>query len=66
MANNKLDGWAKDCRKAMIERDNMKVSELAEAIGCNRVIVSSVINCSANRDDIRQRICDYLGVDSRL
>lgn len=34
MANNKLDEWAKDCRKAMIERDNMKVSELAEAIGC--------------------------------
>ncbi len=63
---NELSDWAKDCRKAMIDRNNMSVTELAEALGISRTVISAVINCSRQSDDVRQRICDYLNVDSRL
>lgn len=63
---NGLSDWAKDCRKTMIDRNNMTVTELAEALGISRTIISAVINGSRQSDDVRQRICDYLNVDSRL
>ena len=40
----------------------MEVNELADALGINRVIVSSVINGRQNAPAIADKISEYLGV----
>lgn len=56
-----LSPWCIECKVALL-RKNMEVNELADALGINRVIVSSVINGRQNAPAIADKISEYLGV----
>ena len=53
--------WGKEAKKALIDRD-MSVAELAEKLDLSRSYVSNVINGSFNYPEVRERICNYLGI----
>ena len=57
-----LPDWCREAKKAMIDRDDMSVQELAEGIGNGRAFVSCVLNGSMEAPAIKRKIQDYLGI----
>lgn len=56
-----LPEWCKEVKKSLIDRD-MSTSEFAEELGLSRTYVSNVINGTYNSPEMRDRICNYLGI----
>lgn len=56
--------WGKEVKKTLIDRD-MKITELAEVIGLSRSHVTNIINGVFVFPEIQQRICDYLGIETK-
>lgn len=56
-----LPKWAKEARKAMIDRD-MTVVDLSKGLGMSRPHVSRVISGALYSPNTKAVICSYLGV----
>ncbi len=53
--------WAKEAKKALIDKD-MSITDLADALGMNRVYLSSVINGRVLSSQAKEKILSYLGL----
>lgn len=51
--------WAKEAKKALIDKD-MTITDLADALGMNRVYLSSVINGRVLSMQAKEKILSYL------
>ena len=51
--------WAKEAKKALIDKD-MTITDLADALGMNRVYLSSVINGRVLSTQAKEKILSYL------
>ena len=51
--------WAKEAKKALIDKD-MSITDLADALGMNRVYLSSVINGRVLSSQAKEKILSYL------
>lgn len=57
----KLSDWGKEVVKTLIDRD-MTVDDLAKGINLSRSYVGNVINGAQDYPNVREKICDYLGI----
>lgn len=57
-----LPEWCKEAKKAMIDRNDMSVTELADGIGNTRSYVSSVLNGSFESPEVKKSILAFLGI----
>ena len=56
-----LPKWAKEARKAMIDRD-MNIVDLSDGLGMSRPHISKVITGALLSPNTKAAICSYLGV----
>lgn len=61
--NRPLPRWCKDVKHELIERD-MKVNDLAEAVGISRVYLSEIICGRRIAPEVAERISEFLGVET--
>lgn len=54
--------WSREIRKAMIDKDDLSVTDLAELIGVSRQYCSGVVHGGKAAPEIAKKISEFLGV----